>query len=150
MGVVNRKRRGVNEIIPGKLYQRGQFLGWTHEQKHDLLHELGVDVVVNLWHKIDADLSRDIEGVWYINAVCSPTGIPADGDVLLATLALLITRGHCVLIHCEAGRGRSAWLSARVAARLLGLHGEDIVDFIRNRIPNQEISPILLADLRAH
>lgn len=147
MGVVTRKRQGVNEILPGLLYQRGHFLTWTYEQKQTLLEELGVSVVVNLWHRVDPDLSRDIPGTAYLNFPMSPSAMPADGEYIVAFVTALVLRGHVTLIHCEAGKGRSVWLSTRVAAEVLKIPNEVAWERVQQVVRGHSVHGPLLRDL---
>lgn len=111
-------RAGVNEVIPGKLYQRGKFITWPQRQKREMLKELGVTMVVNLWSKIDSDLEAEEQGVTYLNYLASPSSVPRNAGALVSFITRMINEGHVVLIHCEAGRGRSVWLTAAVAQHL--------------------------------
>jgi predicted protein tyrosine phosphatase len=111
-------RAGVNEVLAGRLYQRGKFITWPQRQKREMLKELGVTLVVNLWSKIDSDLEAESVGVTYLNHLASPSHVPAEADVVVEFIASMIKAGHAALIHCEAGRGRSVWLTARVAQAL--------------------------------
>lgn len=141
-------RRGVNEVIPGKLYQRGHFLTWTHEQKHQMLLELGITVVVNLWNHVDPDLSRDIEGVLYLNYVASPSRVPPEADLLVAFLTGLLKSGHRLLVHCEAGRGRSVWLCGRlVRSYISATSGADALAWVLDAVPKADVNLILQKDI---
>jgi protein-tyrosine phosphatase len=147
MGVEGRKRQGVNVIIPGLLYQRGHFLTWTYEQKQTLLEDLGVSVVVNLWHRVDPDLSRDIPGTVYLNYPMSPSAMPSDLAAIEDLLARLLSAGHVTLIHCEAGKGRSVWLSTRLLARQLGIPKAQAWALVKQVVPGYRVHGPLLADL---
>src|ERR1700693_5171723 len=114
-------RAGVNVILEGKLYQRGQFLTWPFKQKWKLLDQYGITFVVNLWSKVDPDLSSSKLGQTYLNWVCSPSDVPDNATLLVNIIAGMIDVGAVVLVHCEAGRGRSVWLSARVLAEIEGI-----------------------------
>ena len=140
-------RAQANEVIKGKLYQRGQFLTWPYEQKREMLKRYGIDVVVNLWSKVDPDLSGG--GVIYINWETSPSDLPRDADLMVNYLMRLIQDGHCALIHCEAGRGRSVWLTTRVLAALGGIGNDEALQQIRGGlIPSDSLKGELLEDLK--
>jgi protein-tyrosine phosphatase len=115
------KRASVNEILPGRIYQRGQFLTWPYEQKWRLLEELGIDVVVNLWSKVDPDLSSGDLGRMYLCWLISPSEVPDHAEAFIGFLAYLVNQGKKILIHCEAGRGRSVWLATRILAAVEGI-----------------------------
>lgn len=161
-------RAALNEIIPSRLYQRGQFLTWPHEQKRRTLDRHGVTIVVNLWAKVDPDLARDDTGRVYLNWVCSPSELPPDADATVAYLAALLSRRespdeqarytepgtvfpvyrHCALIHCEAGRGRSVWLTARIAQALQPERDRAAVAReVLERVGSYDVKPVLANDL---
>lgn len=155
-------RAALNEIIPHRLYQRGQFITWPYEQKKRTLDRHGVTIVVNLWAKVDPDLARDDTGRVYLNWVCSPSELPPDADATVAYLANLLARGrvervlgedkagynHCALIHCEAGRGRSVWLTARLAQALQPERDRAAVAReVLERVGSYDVKPVLANDL---
>lgn len=137
-------RMSANEIIPGKLYQRGQFLTWTYDQKRKFLSDRGITLVVNLWSKFDSDLSGLCT---YFCWETSPHEVPKNAITTIDFLRDSMLNGHVVLIHCEAGRGRSVWLAARVASKMWGASGPDTWQRVKAAVPNQSVRPELLADL---
>ncbi|HEY6568578.1 MAG TPA: dual specificity protein phosphatase family protein [Actinomycetota bacterium] len=147
MDVTNRKRQGVNAIIPGLLYQRGHFLTWPHERKMTMLEELGISVVINLWHRVDSDLSQDIPGTFYINAPMSPSAMPRDARSLLDFAGKLLAAGHVTLVHCEAGKGRSAWFATRLMAERLGISKAEAWQIVQQAVPGNSVHGPLLRDL---
>ena len=44
-----------------------------------------------------------------------------------------LERGERLLVHCLGGHGRSGVVSARLAGTLLGLSGEQALEFVRKR-----------------
>lgn len=139
-------RMGVNTVVEGKIYQRGEFLKWTHDQKHEFLSDLGVDVVVNLWGKVDPDLSSNGLNVIYLSTAASSRGVP-DASLMVAFVAGLIRAGHKVLVHCEAGVNRSAWFCARLIVELeLGLP-LDAWRMVEAAVPRAKLRPELWRDL---
>lgn len=134
-------RMAANEVIPGKLYQRAHFLTWTAGQKQALLERLGVTVVVNLWLKVDPDLSGQCI---YLNWPIAGNRVPPDTKAMTNLVNHLLDTGHVVLVHCEAGRNRSAWFCARLAA----MRGVGSVPALE-RIPGAKLRPELLKDLFA-
>jgi protein-tyrosine phosphatase len=107
-----RRRASARTIAPGRLYQRGHFLTWPRAQKWSLIEELGIRTVVNLWVKVDPDLSND-KGLLYINWPIPGDRIPPDVDLMVPWLAKLLDRGP-MLVQCEAGVNRSMWLCGRL------------------------------------
>jgi protein-tyrosine phosphatase len=141
-------RAGAVEIIPGKLYQRGQFLTWPAAQKRGLLDRMKVDTVVNLWSKVDPDLSSEKLGFTYLCWLTSPSAVPEGADVLVEVVARRLEHGGCALVHCEAGRGRSVWLAARVFSRYTGCGRPAALDHVRQCVPGLKLTAALLEDLK--
>lgn len=130
------RRMATAEIIPG-LYQRANFLSWTYKQKQDFLHEHGISVVVNLWNKVDPDLSGQVLYIcWPIRGNKLPDGARA----LILMVAALIKRGETVLVHCEAGVNRSAWFCAEVVSQLNGLSLKDALAFVQEKQPRAKVN----------
>lgn len=142
-GVV-KKRRGANEVLPGVLYQRGHFLTWSYREKGILLQDYGIDTVVNLWRPVDGDLAnRAIYLTWHMET----DEPPKDATALVGFVAYLLRRGHTALVHCEAGRNRSAWLCARLVREVAGVGPEEALRVVREAIPNAAINKVLLEDI---
>lgn len=140
-------RRGVNEIVPGKLYQRGHFLTWPAADKARMLDELGITVVVNLWNKVDPDLS----GRTVINWPISGAKVPPEADAMVALVSRLVTEGHVVLVHCEAGKNRSVWFCARLLTQAFGpaTRGTKVLEAVLRKVPGAKMRPELEKDIAA-
>jgi protein-tyrosine phosphatase len=142
-------RAAANVVIPDRLFQRGQFLTWSKRQKQRLLGELGITVVCNLWAKIDPDIAfEENTNRMYIQWHTSPSVVPDDAETVIPMLAGLLRNGHRMLIHCEAGRGRSVWLSARVLAEYAGIPRIEALAQVLAAVPNADLTPTLLEDLK--
>jgi hypothetical protein len=139
-------RRGINEIVPGKLYQRGHMLTWPAADKHRMLDELGITVVVNLWLKVDPDLSGR---VIYINWPISGAAVPPDADAMTAFVSGLLSSGHVVLVHCEAGKNRSVWFCARLLRMAFGpsARGTNVLDLVKRKVPGTSLRSQLERDV---
>lgn len=109
-------REGLHEIIPGRLYQRGNMLKWPAARKRQVLGERGISVVVNCWNKVDPDLSGMVDH--YLDWPIATNELPPDADLVTEYVAGLVRAGHIALIHCEAGVNRSVWFALRVALEL--------------------------------
>lgn len=141
------KRAGVHEIIPGKLYQRGQFLTWPYKQKRALLDRYSITMVVNLWSKIDSDLSPEEHNRIYLNWYCSPSEIPPNAGLLINWLVDALQARYRILIHCEAGKGRSVWLTTRVVASYLNISTEAALTKVES-VLKHDLTETLLLDLK--
>lgn len=106
----------------------------------------GVDTVVNLWSKIDPDLSPEALGLTYINWHTSPSDVPADWREMVSFLTAWLHRGHTLLVHCEAGRGRSVWLCGWLLRTFEGLTGPEALARLEGLI-NHNLTPTLRAHL---
>jgi protein-tyrosine phosphatase len=139
-------REGVTEIIPGRLYQRGHFLTWSAERKQKMLAEHGIGVVVNLWQKVDPDLSST--GVLYVNWPIPGGRPPAFAEEMVSLLVRHLRMGIPVLVHCEAGVNRSVWLCARLLHAYDGvLTGPQTVQAVANLMPGARMRPGLKEDI---
>lgn len=141
-------REGVNEVIPGLLYQRGNFLTWPASRKWAMLNRHGIRVVVNLWSKVDPDLSVERPGLVYLNWHISGTEPPAEAAYVISMLANLARRGMPILVHCEAGVNRSAWLCARLVHALdPSLTGSQALQEVYNALPGVRMRSGLQEDI---
>lgn len=141
-------RMSMRPIIESQLYQRGQFLTWTAESKRKMIQTHGITTVVNLWTKVDPDLSAMQEGFLYINWLTSPHKVPHDADYVIDLIVARMSDSGAVLIHCEAGRGRSVWLATRVVAAYKGWTRKHALDYVEGVFPNHSLRPELLEDLK--
>lgn len=136
-------REGFNEVIPGKLYQRGEFLKWPAQRKREHLQARGIDVVLNLWGKIDSDLEDFIYLSW---PGIRSNDYPVELVGVLENVTPMLDN-HCLLVHCEAGRGRSVFTSAYLAGRYLGLSADEALAYVYERVPGHNVNPKLEAFL---
>ena len=116
-------RKGVNEIVQGRIFQRGQIMSWSLPEKVKFFEMHKIGMVVNFWSKLDADMSE--AGVIY---VYDPTPhsermLDFDKKVLANYVVnwLKLTPGNAVLILCEAGKTRSVYFSILVLSTYLGI-----------------------------
>lgn len=124
----------VHEIIPGRVYLRGEYV--DHKEKHETLVDLNVGYVVSLVRRSDPDL---VGRVRYFHRP-----IPDSGNLdlppllgLARGLAILMQHqpGSC-LVNCHAGRNRSAFFAALLARELEGLTGAAALALVQERRPN--------------
>lgn len=143
-------RAGAAEIIPGKLYQRGNFLTWPRSQKWRFMEERGITMVLNMWTKIDPDMSPEPGdlGRIYINWLCSPSEVPQDANLMVGFCADMVNAGQCLLVHCEAGRGRSVWFAARVCQALrLSREPRTVAEEVLAAVGSYDVREVLAKDL---
>jgi len=130
------KKLKMYEIIPGKLYQRGEFIDFPIKWKLGELRRLNVDIVVNLWNKPDVELQEAIPHYYHLPI---PDSTIKDSSLLLKfarEVAQLIRKGSAAIVHCHAGRNRSGMFNALLCVELLGLSGIEAIDYIRRKRPN--------------
>lgn len=152
MNPTEKRRNGVAEVIPGKLYQRANFLTWPYGQKKAMLDDLGVNVVVNLWRPVDSDMADNRPGTKhndriYLNWHMATNVAPSGGHAMVRFLGDLMRQGHVLLVHCEAGRNRSAWLCARLVKDALRVTPEHAIQIVTRAAPRIKISTELQADI---
>jgi hypothetical protein len=123
----------VNEILPGKLYQRGRFLTIGKEDKLATLAEHGIDVVVNLSGDPDPHLCGIFCYMCY--QVSDGQGVPPYYHEIADVLTEFIWQGHGVLTHCRAGRNRSGLLNALIVRRYLNVTGAKALEIVREGRP---------------
>jgi len=125
----------VNEILEGRLWQRGQFLTASRSSKRATLDNLGIDVIVNLWTKPDPDLDARPNERLYVHWPIHGTKV--EDKFLLRLMVKFIVRliehDHKVLIHCEAGVNRSIFLVTLVVAALEKISTENALELVRGR-----------------
>lgn len=140
-------RAAMIEILePKRLWQRGHFLTWPAEQKLGMLRSVNVTTVVNLWTKVDPDLSGG--EILYINWPISSEAVPPEASAMVAFLSTIMShRPGGILIHCEAGVNRSIWLCARLLAERNGMSRQAALAAVKQRVLRANLRPALAADL---
>lgn len=113
--LVTRKR--FNEILPGRLYQRGQILTWTRAEKTQILAERRIKGIVNFWPKQDVDLA-DVGLDWYLFVPAERSSMMVEPRVMRIAefVSAQIRAGVPVLALCEAGKTRSVFFSILVVS----------------------------------
>ncbi len=109
-----RTRKRFNTVIEGRVYQRGQILTWTRAEKMAALATLKINTVVNLWPKIDPDLS-ELKGLYlFLPAERSVETLEPRVRIMAEGLANLLLRDltSTALVLCEAGKTRSVFFCA--------------------------------------
>lgn len=128
------KRAAFNEVIPGKLYQRGRFLSWPRKKKDQMLEDHNIRVVINLWSKVDPEVSGDSNRI-YLHLPMKGNR-PIDSvilDGLLVFLMPFVASEDAVLVHCEAGVNRSCYLVACLVAEYENISGKEALGIIEEK-----------------
>lgn len=148
------KYKNLNEVplgLPGKLYRSpmpyARFdLGQSSFQEY---LSAGINTVVMLveegedFHYTGKDLKAEY-AQHKINVIHYPIrdfDTPEDSKILKATLQEVAAKcrdGENVAVHCFAGRGRTGLFIALLARQVLGLQGQESIDFVREYFPAVE------------
>lgn len=137
-------RNAVNEIVPGKIYQRGQILTWQREKKYRILSDLGIRYVVNFWPKLDPDLAEaDIDGYFCLPAVRSEQMLEPRIEVAARWIARLC-KDKPVLVLCEAGVTRSVYFCVLVTSLLLQIPLHVAKDRVVAQTGRTSLKPFML------
>lgn len=135
----------LNEIIPSKLYQRGQFMTFPWSAKMEMLEQYNIDMVINLWARPDPELHTK-PGLVYLHWPIGGGEPPAEAEKFLDFIYQYMS-DHTVLVHCEAGVNRSVWLVAKLYERFHKVTGKSALEMVNKRINHTKIRRGLLADL---
>lgn len=124
----------VRVLAPGLLLS-GDFTHRPRAEKQETLRAYGVSTVVRLVNGRDDDLEAC--GVTAINMPISD-GLKVDERLpaLASELAAQIREDRGVLVHCRAGRNRSALLAGLILHELYGWDGPRIVEHLREQRQN--------------
>ena len=137
--------------LPGQIYRSpmpyARFdLGQTTFQEY---LDASVDTVVMLIeegedvHLAGRDLKKEYgrHAMSVIHFPIPDFDTPEDSDELTNSLSEVIRRaekGENIAIHCFAGRGRTGLYIALLARKVLGLGGQEAIEFVRNHFPAVE------------
>jgi protein-tyrosine phosphatase len=135
----------VHTIVEGALYQRGNCLNRTYEDKKALLFEYGIEHIVNCWHRADDDLIR-LVGLEYYDHVPIPDSPRFINSVrtlesAAVRVAGFIEGGYSAMTQCHAGRNRSGLMSALIVRELMHCSGEEALEVVRARRRNALATP---------
>lgn len=136
-------RNTVNEIIPGKLYQRGQILTWQRAKKYAMFQQYGIKTVVNFWPKMDSDLAESGVVYLHIPSVQSEQMLSSLVDLASQWVAQLCERDP-VLVICEAGVTRSVYFCVLVTSEVLGISLQDAKEYVASRLGRVSLKPLML------
>jgi len=136
----------LNEIIPGVLFQRGQFVTFPVKTKIEMLERYNINMVVNLWARPDMELHQK-QGLVYIHWPIGGGDIPP----LSAHMEhLILSHMHAkpaVLIHCEAGVNRSIWLITKLLSLYYNISGPEAWEQIQGKVGRTKVRNGLFVDL---
>ena len=126
----------VYEIVPGLVYQRGEFRKYDAAFKAGCLDSLEISSVVCLVDHYDTDM-ESLLGERYLFLPISD-GKKVGKIVLQAAKKVgdwIVENNSKVLVHCRVGRNRSSLFSALLVVRLLGLTGSKAVEYMQIKRP---------------
>lgn len=119
----------LHEIIPGRVYQRGLPSG---DRRASALLGAGIGVIVNLTTVHDPDLASDPRFLYVANPIADGSDPPMRAlERMAQALAPTARDGRAILVHCRAGRNRSALFSALLVRELQGMTGAEAVEIVR-------------------
>lgn len=136
----------LNEIIPGKLYQRGQFMTFPVISKIQMLERYDIGMVVNLWYRPDPELHIK-DGLIYIHWPIGGGEVPFMDSHMINFLNDHLSNGTKVLVHCEAGVNRSIWLATRLVMKQEVLSGAEAFQIVSNAVGRTKVRSGLMVDL---
>lgn len=122
----------VYQIIPNQLFLRGRFFKYSEEEKLGLLYRYGIRVVVNLIQPTDEYLSS-LSAITYIHMAIPDSGNAKFDYVeeVVRQVVFLVKNGQPALVHCNAGRNRSALVCAMVLMDMKGMAAQAAIDWMR-------------------
>lgn len=125
-----------HEIIPGRLYQRGEFSTFSPKEKLEELRQRDIRYVINLVKRGDPDLPAHV--FYFHKPIPDGRHTPLEELMELARLVVKMMRyeGGAALTHCHAGRNRSGFFNALIAREWLGISGAEALALVRDRRPN--------------
>jgi protein-tyrosine phosphatase len=139
-------------ILPGKLYQRGDMLKRSREDKMELLQAHDISVVVGLAGPQDEDLVALLGSSYLWHPI--PDSQVKDPNALMELVDRVADMhelfGGAVLTYCHAGRNRSGLFSALLVMRLTGCIGDTAITRVRAGRPNALANPHFVDFIRDH
>lgn len=149
--MITRRRGLVNVILPGKLFQRAQILSWERHTKINMFRSIGVRAVVNLWPKLDPDLS-DAPLDWYLHLPCHRSEEALRPAVAKAAedCASYLTEvpEASLLVLCEAGKTRSAFFCVLVLRKFLSISCQEAYNMVSDAVPSVELKGFMLVRMK--
>ncbi len=127
------------EILPGKLYQRGDTRKASRSKKLAWLRDKQVQVVVNLYWKRDPDLIG-VEGLEYLHVPFADGRGPKSLSALpyLADIArdlAPVMEARAIMTACYGGLNRSGVMSALLVHEYLGCTGHEAIGYVQTARP---------------
>ena len=138
-------RKGINTILPGRLYQRGQILSWKLREKERFLENHGIGLVVNFWPKIDYDMGERSPIYWYVPVPHADEMVSSRIIRLADCAADLITKENISMLSlCEAGKTRSIFFAILVMSNLLGCTLKEAYDKFKTMDIGSKLRPNMI------
>ena len=132
------------EIIPGRLYQRGEFRKFPMEVKEAELGTKNITMIANLYIHRDEQLYQREPYFYWHYPIPDNKLTPRQKEDLLEYSSVFVNGirdGQVALVHCHAGRNRSALFSTLIVMRLLEMNAEQAIEYVRTKRPNSLANP---------
>lgn len=142
-----RTRAAVNEIIPGRLFQRSQIYTWQRDVKARYLRDWGITGVINFWPKTDAELGElELDWYWQLSSPRSEKMLGSHIDFAAAFVAeYIVEKSKRALVLCEAGKTRSVFFCVLVAHYYYQDKGlPEALALVKEKVPGMSLKGFML------
>lgn len=141
-------RKGINEILSGRLYQRGQILSWKLREKERFLTNYGIGLVVNFWPKIDHDMGELSPIYWYVPVPHADDMVSSRIVTLAKSAASIMEKENIILLSlCEAGKTRSIFFAILIMAEILGCSKKEAYEIFTQKGIGSKLRPSMISFL---
>ena len=126
----------------GALWMGASLWSWSAEKKREVFSGLGVTGLVSLTRRRDPDLERTVDHFLWC-PVSDGLKLP-DSEARRAAWVVVgwLRARVTVYVHCIAGINRSGLVTALVLREVLGLTGQQALDFVRSCRPGEVRNPV--------
>lgn len=143
-------RKGVNVMADNRLYQRGQIMTWSLEEKQRFFAQHSIGMVINFWSKLDADMSECSIPYLYVPTPHSKD-IMSINNILLAQYVsgwLVANEDKNVLVLCEAGRTRSVFFCVLLMSNFMDISPVKALGMVIQAIPGNSLKADMISYIK--